>query len=162
MKKYHLRNKDKAIIDTNELAKILSDAKYVTLAMCNQNEPYLAVLSHGFDKKNRCLYFHCAPEGKKIDFLKVNPLIWGIAIKDDGYARKKCNHYYRSVMFKGYVKLLETNDEKRNAFKTMVDTLEDADPEMKKKIETTDKLGKVAVFRVKIEYWSGKRNELGK
>jgi len=39
--------------------------------MCSDNEPYLATLSHGYDEEKTCIYFHFAPEGKKIEILQI-------------------------------------------------------------------------------------------
>ncbi len=50
----------------------------------HQGDKYLASVSYGFDAAEDCFYFHCAPEGKKIDFLRANPLVWGQVLADDG------------------------------------------------------------------------------
>ncbi len=57
---FHVRRKDQEITDSDELKKILKSTKYVTIAFCMENEPYLVSLSHGYDEKRNCLYFHCA------------------------------------------------------------------------------------------------------
>jgi nitroimidazol reductase NimA-like FMN-containing flavoprotein (pyridoxamine 5'-phosphate oxidase superfamily) len=74
---HKLRRKDKEVTDISELRKPLLESKYVTLAMCFNNEPYLVTLSHGFDKENNCIFFHCASQGKKIDVLHNTPIVWG-------------------------------------------------------------------------------------
>jgi nitroimidazol reductase NimA-like FMN-containing flavoprotein (pyridoxamine 5'-phosphate oxidase superfamily) len=79
---YHIRRKDKEIIEKEILTKILKKAKYVTIAMVKDGEPYLVSLSHGFDEKKGFIYFHSASEGKKLDYLKANPIVWGQAILD--------------------------------------------------------------------------------
>ncbi|GAG43343.1 unnamed protein product, partial [marine sediment metagenome] len=60
------------------------DSKYITIAMSNDNEPYLATLSHGYNAEEKCIYFHCAKEGKKIDILNENDVVWGQALIDRG------------------------------------------------------------------------------
>ena len=60
----------------------------------------------------KCLYFHCAPEGKKLDYMQANPHVWGQAIIDHGYVEGKCNHLYVTAMFEG-THLAESIDEKR-------------------------------------------------
>ena len=69
---YHVRRKDKEITDIAVLKKILKSAKYVTIAFSMDNQPYLVSLSHGYDENRNCIYFHCAKEGKKLDYLKSN------------------------------------------------------------------------------------------
>jgi len=51
MMRYHVRRKDKEITDEADLKKMLKSAKYVTLAMSMNNEPYLVSLSHGYDEE---------------------------------------------------------------------------------------------------------------
>jgi hypothetical protein len=75
--RYHVRRGDKEIRDEETMRKALKSTSYVTLAMCRDGEPYLVSLSHCFDEAGNCLYFHCAPEGKKLDFLRANPRVWG-------------------------------------------------------------------------------------
>jgi len=43
-----LRREEKAIEAQDEMIAILEGAKYVTVAMCLDNEPYLVTLSHGY------------------------------------------------------------------------------------------------------------------
>ena len=70
---HSLRRKDKELKDEDELKAILSEAKYVTVAMSLGDWPYLVTLSNGYDAERNCIYFHCAREGKKIDVLRTNP-----------------------------------------------------------------------------------------
>jgi nitroimidazol reductase NimA-like FMN-containing flavoprotein (pyridoxamine 5'-phosphate oxidase superfamily) len=46
---YHMRRRDMEVVDPGELRRVLLEAKYVTLALCVESEPYLATLSHGYD-----------------------------------------------------------------------------------------------------------------
>ena len=62
---YHLRRKDLEIADVNILKKILKSTAYVTIALAMDNKPYLVSLSHGYDEKRNCIYFHCAGKGKR-------------------------------------------------------------------------------------------------
>jgi uncharacterized protein len=47
---FHVRRKDREITDPEEMQHILKVTKYVTVALCMQNEPYLVSLSHGYDQ----------------------------------------------------------------------------------------------------------------
>ena len=122
--KYHMRRHDKEIKDENILKKILRITQYVTLAMVKNNEPYLVSLSHGYDEKKHCIYFHCAQEGKKIDFLKANPLVWGQAMLDQGYVEIECSHNYASVMFSGKVEFIDDKEERWEAISLMTRQLD--------------------------------------
>jgi nitroimidazol reductase NimA-like FMN-containing flavoprotein (pyridoxamine 5'-phosphate oxidase superfamily) len=154
-----MRRKEKAIESEDEMFSILERAKYVTLAMYANNEPYLVTLSHGPDRQNRCIYFHCAHEGKKIDILKKNNIVWGQAIDDYGYAEGACDHLYATTQFKGQVTFIQDVEEKERALRIMIYRLE---PEPEKVIEsqiTPQSLKRVNIGRIDIEYMSGKKSK---
>jgi len=109
---YHMRRKDKEITDSSEMKYILEKTLYVTLAMTKEDMPYLVTLSHGYDSKKNCIYFHSAGEGKKLDYLRSNPKVWGQAMLDLGYDMGECNHHYASVMFRGVTSFVEDEGEK--------------------------------------------------
>ena len=155
---YHVRRKDKEITDEDAMKKILKTTKYVTVAMCKDNKPYLVTLSHGYDEKNNCIYFHCANEGKKTDFLKTNNTVWGQAFIDHGYVEGKCNHPYTSVHFKGKTTFIENIDEKLEAVKCMIKQLEKNPEPMIARIKP-ERLKNTAIGKIEIEYMSGKKPE---
>ena len=84
-----MRRKEKEIQSKDEMITILEKTKYITIAMCERNIPYLVTVTHGYDKDKNALYFHCAKEGKKIDILKQNNVVWGQALIDNGYVEGK-------------------------------------------------------------------------
>jgi nitroimidazol reductase NimA-like FMN-containing flavoprotein (pyridoxamine 5'-phosphate oxidase superfamily) len=158
METYHLRRQDKALDDDEALFRILSSQRYVTIAMCRGGEPYLVNLNHGFDRDKRRIYFHCAPEGKKIDFLRSNPKVWGQVVEDLGYIDGECDHAYRSVMFSGRVGFLETIEDKRTALEIMIRQQESRpEPVIERTLESK-KLAATCVGFIDIEEISGKES----
>jgi nitroimidazol reductase NimA-like FMN-containing flavoprotein (pyridoxamine 5'-phosphate oxidase superfamily) len=152
-----IRRKEKAIQDEHEMHSILRETKYVTIAMCSDNEPYLVTLSHGYDSQNNCIYFHCAQEGKKIDILRENGIVWGQALVDHGYANGNCDHLYVSVHFKGHVTFITDQEEKKKALTVMVNQLEpDPLPVIDEQF-TAKSLKRVNIGRIDIDYMSGKK-----
>jgi nitroimidazol reductase NimA-like FMN-containing flavoprotein (pyridoxamine 5'-phosphate oxidase superfamily) len=152
-----MRRKDKEITDMSEIEAVLEKAKYVTLAMCRESEPYLVTLSHGYDRKKDCLYFHCAGEGKKIDILQENNRVWGQALEDRGYVPGKCDHLFATVHFEGRVSFIRDSDEKKHALTVMIQALEDNPYEVIKEQLTTASLARVTVGRIDILSKSGKK-----
>ncbi|MFX1330145.1 MAG: pyridoxamine 5'-phosphate oxidase family protein [Promethearchaeota archaeon] len=152
-----IRRKEKEITDAAEMIAILKQAKYITVAMCLDDEPYLATLSHGFDAEENCIYFHCAQEGKKIDILKKNNLVWGQAMKDDGYAVGKCDHLYATTQFRGRVTFIADENEKRHALRVMINQLEEEPDKVYAEQVTEKSVSRVGIGRLDIEYMSGKR-----
>ena len=151
-----IRRKEKAIIDINIMKKILQISEHVTIAMCKENEPYLVTLSHGYDPENHCLYFHCANEGKKIDILMENNIVWGQAIIDKGYVQGSCDHLYATVQFRGKVVFLNDFEEKKQALINMINKLDQNPEEVMEKQLTEKSINKVCIGRIDIEFMSAK------
>jgi len=157
---YHLRRRDLEITDVRILKKILKSTKYVTLALSKDNQPYLVSLSHGYDEDRNCIYFHCAPEGKKLDYLRSNNVVWGQALVDHGYSQGECDHLYASVHFSGRVTFINKLDEKRLAIECMMRQL-DRNPEALLGRLNLEKLNRTIIGRIDIDYMSGsKSNEI--
>jgi len=141
------------------MVEILESVQYVTIAMCADNEPYLVTLSHGYDRERHCIYFHCAKEGKKIDILNSNNVVWGQALLDKGYVQGACDHIFATVQFKGKVTFIDDVVEKKHALRVMIGCLEDNPSKViaaKVKDNAVQKLG---IGRIDIEYLSGKKAE---
>ena len=66
-----MRRSDKQIKDLAELEAILRSAQICHLSMVDEGRPYVVPLNFGYEEGT--LYFHSAPEGRKIDVLKQNP-----------------------------------------------------------------------------------------
>jgi nitroimidazol reductase NimA-like FMN-containing flavoprotein (pyridoxamine 5'-phosphate oxidase superfamily) len=160
MEHYHaLRRKEKEIKDPADLKAILAAAKYVTIAMCRGDEPYLVTLSHGYDMERNAVYFHCAREGKKIGILKANNRVWGQAVIDRGYVDGRCDHLFTSVQFHGRVSFVEDEAEKRHALATMIRQLESDPGEVEGHQVTDASVVKVHIGRIDLDFLSGKRSE---
>jgi uncharacterized protein len=158
MSSFHVRRTDREITDQQELRAILKTAKYVTIAMCRQNEPYLVSLSHGYDQEKNAVYFHCASEGKKLEYLKVNSNVWGQAVLDFGVT-DECDYAYSSVHFQGKLRLIEDAAEKRHAIEVLVRQLS-ANPEAKLAKIKPEKLQTTTLGRIDILCMTGKKHVL--
>jgi len=158
MSDYHLRRAEKELKDPAELRAVLMRQRYLTIAMCRSGEPYLVTLSYGYDEARNCFYFHCAAEGKKLDFLKENPCVWGQIVEDLGYLQNECDHAFRSVHFRGRAEMLQTTGEKKHALALMIGRLENRPDEVRRRLISDGKLEKVTVGKITIEAMTGKVN----
>lgn len=154
-----IRRKEKAITDETEMKQILQKAQYVTLAMSKDNQPYLVTLSHGYESEKNILFFHCASEGKKMEYLTSNNVVWGQALIDLGYAQGACDHLYATTQFKGKVSFLHDLEEKRKALINMIQKLDDNPQEIIEAQLKEKSVGKVTIGRIDIEYMSGKKQK---
>ncbi len=154
---FHVRRKDREITDPDEIRKVLKSTKYVTVALCMNGEPYLVSLSHGYDQLRNCLYFHCAPEGKKLVYAEANNRIWGQAVLDYGIT-DECDYAYTSVHFGGKLYLIDDLTEKQHALEVLVYQTSKAPEEKISKVKT-EKLAKTTMGRIDITYLSGKKHQ---
>jgi nitroimidazol reductase NimA-like FMN-containing flavoprotein (pyridoxamine 5'-phosphate oxidase superfamily) len=157
MKRYHLQRRDKMIRSKKEIQQIVRNQKYLTIAMCRSREPYLVSLNYGYDTQDGCFYFHCARAGKKIDFLKANPLVWGQIIDDRGYRPGQCDHDYRTVQFRGRVSFVRGESAMRRAVNLMIGQLEPHPAPIKKSLNRGSPFKNAAIGRIKVQYFSGKK-----
>ena len=151
---FHVRRKDREITKSDEMHQVLKTTKYVTIALCMEGEPYLVALSHGYDQTRNCLYFHCAPEGKKLIYAKANPTVWGQAVRDFGVTQE-CDYSYSSVHFSGKLFLITDLNEKKHAMEVLILQVS-LDPEAKLAKLKPEKLESVTMGRIDINYISGK------
>jgi hypothetical protein len=154
-----IRRKEKTITDKNEMLAVIMNARYIIIAMCKDNVPYLATLSHGYDRDQNCIYFHCAREGKKIDILREHNIVWGQALQDKGYVQGSCDHLYATTQFMGRVTFIDDIDKKRHALEVMIKALENDPDYLKERQLTVESIKGVQIGRIDVEYMSGKKSE---
>jgi len=75
-----MRRAEKEIKDERIINEILTRAKFCHISIHDEPYPYLVTVNYGF--MDGCLYFHSAPEGKKIDLLRRNPHVCFQVITD--------------------------------------------------------------------------------
>lgn len=155
---FHIRRKDRELIINNQLKEALKTASYITIALCKNNEPYLVSLSQGYDEKKNCLYFHCASNGKKIDYLKSNNKVWGQAVQVYR-VKEKCDYDYTSVHFKGKIFLINDLSEKQNAMQVMIRQRSPNPEEYLKKV-LAENLATTTIGKIEISYITGKKTKI--
>jgi len=157
VKTWHTRHPDRAITDPAEIARIVASQKFLTLALCVENQPYLVTLSHAYDAERNCFYFHCSPVGRKIDIISANPQVYGQVLEDRGYVPTQCEHKYRTVQFEGRAEVVADPDEKLRALRLLIERLEPAPEPVKARLLKPERLTGIAVIRVTVINWSGKQ-----
>jgi nitroimidazol reductase NimA-like FMN-containing flavoprotein (pyridoxamine 5'-phosphate oxidase superfamily) len=65
-----MRRKDKEIEDAKVIEALLATAEVCRLAMVDRGEPYVVPVNYGY--RDKALYIHSAPAGRKIDILRKN------------------------------------------------------------------------------------------
>ncbi|MBU0497662.1 MAG: pyridoxamine 5'-phosphate oxidase family protein [Candidatus Thermoplasmatota archaeon] len=153
-----IRRKEKAITNPEELKTIIQQTTHITLALCADNIPYLVTVTHGHDLEHNVLYFHCAHEGKKIEILQKNNLVWGQAFIDHGYSHGTCEQHYATTQFKGTVTFVKSLAEKKHALETIIRQQEPSPDTVIEKKVTQKAVERVNITRIDITYLSGKKS----
>ena len=138
---------------------ILRNGKYTIISLCKENEPYIVTLSYGYDNDKHALYFHCAKEGQKIEFINFNPNVCGTVIEENGY-KDGCGQAFRSVVFRGRMVTIDTLEEKKQGLDIMIDHLEqDPIPIKNKFLNKASSYEKLGMLRLDITDISGKEEK---
>ncbi len=152
-----MRRAERRIEQREVIDEVLRGGRFATLAFCADNEPYIATLSYGYESATRCLYFHCAKDGLKTEFVTANPRVCATIVQDNGYRQGECGHAYRSLVIRGSVEVLEDDGDKRRALDVMIEHLEERPEIMRAKMpDRKARIDVVQIWRLAIEEISGK------
>ena len=158
-----MRRNDKKIESAAELAELLQSGDICHLSMVDDGKPYVIPLNYGYIEggyleggtTNGALYFHSAPEGRKLDILRKNPQVCFSIVADhqliEGVKACSWSASYRSVIGTGKAFILTEPAEKDEGLKILMAQYSDRDYEFSEK-----DLERVVVIRVEIEEMSGK------
>ncbi|MCI1954890.1 MAG: pyridoxamine 5'-phosphate oxidase family protein [Oscillospiraceae bacterium] len=116
-----MRRSDREVKEFDEIVAILGRCSVVRLALCDGDRPYVVPLNFGYRAENGrlTLYFHSAPQGRKLDLIRKNP---NACFEADGSFRlatgpDACDWSadYESVVGAGRASVLEDPEEIRGA-----------------------------------------------
>lgn len=156
-----MRRKEKAITDNKIIEELMNKGRYITISMSKNDVPYIVTLSYGYDNAQNALYFHCANEGQKIDYIKFNPNICGIIIEDNGYS-EGCTQEYRSLIVRGTIEIVDNIQEKKHAFDILLSHLEKDPNVMKEKyFKDDEEYNKTGILKLDITEITGKEEKEG-
>ncbi len=150
-----MRRKDKEISDHDAMESILNRATVCRLALSLHNVPYVVPLNFGYHAG--CLYFHSAPEGRKIEIIKQNDRVCFEVDIDHELVegRKACDWTvrYRSIIGFGRAFLIDHPEEKRKALDIIVGHYSDGSSGY-----AYEAVNDVAIIKVEIESMTGKES----
>lgn len=122
--KSQFKIKDKSVIDD-----ILSKAEYGTLALSMENQPYSVPINYVY--YNGICYFHGSKKGKKMEFIKDNPIasfsvvepfsIIQSYFRSDESLACPASHFFKSVSIDGEIKLVEDYNQKVFALQSLME-----------------------------------------
>ena len=151
-----MRRKDKEISEFEQIEVILKRERVCRIALSENNIPYLVPLSYGY--ANKTLYFHSAPEGKKIEILRANPkLCFEIESNLEVVPNPlpcKWGMKFETVIGDGSAEFIEDLSAKLEALKIIMNQYGSTYSDNIK----TEILQNTTVFKVEIQSMSGKRS----
>jgi nitroimidazol reductase NimA-like FMN-containing flavoprotein (pyridoxamine 5'-phosphate oxidase superfamily) len=115
-----MRKKEREISDMSEIESIMMNSDVCRIAFADANAPYIVTMNFGYcGIDNRRLYFHCAPEGRKIEMMKKNNFVCFEMDTDHHLKTGKmaCDYgmSYRSVVGYGYISIVNDEEERVRA-----------------------------------------------
>lgn len=115
-----MRQKKRAVTDPTIIRAMLDQMDTLHLGIHDEPAPYVVPLNFGYTFESELVfYFHCAPEGYKLELLARNPHVFVTVSQFISYAAacvKGHRHDYRSVMASGIAARLDPgSDEFRRA-----------------------------------------------
>ena len=149
-----MRRADRELTETIELENIIRSARVCRLAMVDDGEPYIVPLNFGY--RDTTLYFHSAPEGRKIRLLRqAMKVCFELDVEHELIrADTPCNWgmRYASIIGYGVPRFIETVEEKRAALSIIMAQFSD-----ETFIFSDQAVAATAVFSVDITSMTGKR-----
>ena len=117
-----MRRKEKEITDKTVIESIILSSSVCRLALSEDNYPYIIPLCFGYE--DNALYFHSAPQGKKLEILRINNTVCFEFDSDHRIvkAQDACgwSMNYRSVIGFGKASILDDPEEKIKAIHAII------------------------------------------
>lgn len=153
-----MRREDREVKDNNDMELIISHSDVCRIAFSDNNIPYIVTMNFGYiGGDNPCLYFHCAPEGRKIDLIGKNNFVC-FEMDTDHKLYKGENGCdwgmkYSSIVGYGRISIISGNHEKKKGLDSIMAHYSDrSDFTYNEKIMT-----RTTVLRLDIEEMKGKK-----
>lgn len=147
-----LRRKDRQLND-NEAIGILQKGECGVLSMCTtDNEGYGIPLNYALD--NNKIYFHCAIEGSKLDYLRTNNKVSFCVVGNTRVMPSEFGTLYESVVVSGVTTEVE-GEEKREGLMRIIEKYS-GNFIQQGKVYIDESFDEVKVIKLSIESITGK------
>lgn len=157
-----VRRQDRLLGDDRAI-ELLETGEYgfLSVGIDDNGYAYGVPLNFAYDKAENALYFHCAPEGHKLDVLKENKKVTFCVVGYTEPIAGKFTTLYESVMVFGQADVDLSDEEKRKALRLLVnkysaDYKEVGEKYMEKSFHRT------TAIKIVIEHMSAKSKSVSK
>lgn len=153
-----IRRNDR-VWEKEEAVQLLDEGAYGFLAM-EGTDGYGYGLPISFVKEADHLYFHCAPEGYKLECLRRNPKVTFCVVGRTQVIPGKFTTAYESVLAFGQMQINIPEEERRHALRLLVEKYAPAHREIGEKyIEKS--FHRTHILRLNVETVTGKCKRIG-
>jgi len=152
-----VRRQNRLLEDKNRIAELLHQCEYgyLSLGTTEDGYGYGIPMSYAYDEEINSLYFHCAPEGQKMDMMKSNNRVSFCVV---GITQPIANQFttlYESVIAFGQADINLKDEEKRKALRLLVKKYSQGYEDMGEKYMEKS-WSRTSVFKITIEHITAK------
>lgn len=117
-----VRRQNRILDNDTRIKELLrsSEYGYLSLGTTENGYGYGIPISYAYDEDTNSLYFHCAPEGQKLDMLEKNNKVSFCVVGITKPIANKFTTLYESVIAFGRAYIRLSEDEKRKALRLLV------------------------------------------
>ncbi|QJB57215.1 pyridoxamine 5'-phosphate oxidase family protein [Pseudodesulfovibrio sp. zrk46] len=150
-----MKRSEKEISDIDAIKDIIHRSEVMRLGLCKEGMPYVVPLSFGYDGNK--LFFHCAKEGMKTDYLNANNKVCFEFEQDvaiDSKEKSACawGMHFKSVIGFGVAEEIMDAVSKNNALQVIMSQYSDKEWELPEKA-----VAATSVWAISIESMTGKQ-----
>lgn len=161
-----MRRRDRAIEDPGWIRDLLRRAPVGVLATADGPQPFTNANLFVLDAERDVLYLHTARAGRTRETLEANPAVCFTAYELGRFLPAdealEFSVEFASVVALGRARVVTDPEEARTALQLLLDKYA---PHLRPGVDyrpiTDQELARTAVYRVRIESWSGKRKRVG-
>ena len=148
-----IRRKDR-VLENGQARELLNDGEYGFLALCSpEGYGYSIPLNYAVDGEK--IYFHCAPEGHKLEAIRGNDKASFCVVGKTQVIPRQFSTAYESVHAFGRVGIVTDDEERRQALRLIAAKYSPEYGELAEKY-IAGSFGRTVVLRFDIEHLSGK------
>ncbi len=154
------RRKDRTI-SAEESGKILDGGEYGFLSLGSDADGYAYGIPISYARKGNEIFFHCAPEGKKLDIIKGGAKATFCVVGKTELSPSTFSTNYESAIAFGKLTVCEAEEERMRGIWLIADKYS---PEFREKAEKyiAGSMPRTAILKLEIEHISGKAKKNAK
>lgn len=152
-----IRRQNRILEDEVRTKELIKDSEYgfLSLGTSENGYAYGIPMSYAYDTETNCLYFHCAPEGQKLDMIRGNNKVSFCVVGKTMPIADKFTTLYESVVIFGEAAIIELDEEKRKALRLIVQKYSEGYEDLGEKY-MNGSWDRTSTFRIQIEHITAK------